>query len=71
MTAGDDHAADPFNALHHEWQDNRVYGHHVYKSVWSPIIGEQFIQGITLPANPHHEFPVKVIKESYIVGSIL
>ena len=64
MTAGDACAADPFNTLHHQWQDNMSYSHHVYKSLWSPIIEEQFILGINLPGNEHNAFPVEVIKES-------
>ena len=39
MRAGDIHIADPLNTVHHE-MDSMVYSDHVYKSVWSPIIGK-------------------------------
>ena len=41
MGAGDTLVADPVDAAHHE-MDNMVRSHHVYKSVWSPVI-EQLV----------------------------
>ena len=49
--------------------NSMVHGHHVYKSVQSPVIGEQ-LSLEKEPANPHDEFVVAVIKNSQIVGHI-
>ena len=69
MAAGDTHVADPLDTVYHE-MDSMVHGHHVYKSVWSPVVGEQLVLEKE-PANPHDEFAVAVIKDSQIVGHIL
>ena len=42
MTAGNSCVADLLDTVHHE-MDSVFRSHHVYKSVWSPIIGEQLI----------------------------
>ena len=42
MAAGDTHVADLVDIVHHEI-DSAVHSHHVYKSMWSPVIGEQLI----------------------------
>ena len=42
MAAGDTHVADQLDTVHHK-MDSEVRGHHVYKSVWSPVIREQLI----------------------------
>ena len=68
MAAGDVHKVDPPNTVHHEI-DSVVHDHHVYKSVWSPVIGEQLILEKE-PANPHHKFAMAVIKDSQIVSHI-
>ena len=39
MTAGKAHIADPLDTVHHE-MDSMVHGHHVYKLVWLPVIGD-------------------------------
>ena len=41
--------------------DSVVHSHSVYKSVWLPVIEEQFVLGRSLPTNPHNELPVAVI----------
>ena len=41
MTAGDAHIEDLLDTVHHDI-DSVVYSHHVYKSVWSPVI-EQLV----------------------------
>ena len=52
------------------WNDSMVHSHHVYKSVWLTIIGEQVILGRSLTANPHNELTVAVIKDSQVVSHI-
>ena len=42
MAADDACVADLVDTVHHE-MDSVVCGHHVYKSVWSPVIGEQLV----------------------------
>ena len=69
MTTGDTHIADPLDTMHHEI-DSMVHSHHVYKSVWSTIIGEQVILRRRLTANPHNELAVAVIKDSQEVSRI-
>ena len=40
--------------------DSMVHDHHVYKSVWSPIVEQLFLG--KEPVNPHDKFTVAVIK---------
>ena len=42
MESGDARVADRPNTVHLEIQDSVVRSHHVYKSVWSPVI-EQLV----------------------------
>ena len=42
MAAGDTCIANLVDTVHHE-MDNVVCSYHVYKSVWSPVTGEQLI----------------------------
>ena len=42
MEADGVHVADPLDTVHCA-MDSMVRSHHVYKSVWFPIIGEQLI----------------------------
>ena len=42
MAAGNTCATDPVDTVHHE-MDSTVRSHRFYKSVWSPVIGEQLI----------------------------
>ena len=42
MAAGNTHIADPVDTVHHE-MDNTVHSHCVYKSMWSPVTGEQLV----------------------------
>ena len=41
MAAGDAHAIDPLDTVHHE-MDSTVQIHHAYNFVWSPVI-EQLV----------------------------
>ena len=63
-------AADPIDTLHHE-KDGVVYSHYVYKSLWSPVTGEQLVLKKVFAINPEDEFAVAVIKNSQRLGSIL
>ena len=60
--------ADLLDTVYHE-MGSVICGHHVYKLVWSPVIGKHLI--LEEPANPYNEFVVSVIKDSQIVGHIL
>ena len=42
--------------------DSVVRGHHVYKTVWTPVIGEQ-LHLEKESGNPHDDFAVAVIKD--------
>ena len=53
MAAGDNHVADPLDSVHHE-MDIVVRSHHVYESVWSPILREQLILEKELASQPIH-----------------
>ena len=50
------------------WNGLHGHGHHVYKSVWSPVIEQLILKKV--PANPHNEFAVPVIGASQIVSHI-
>ena len=39
----------------------------MYKSVWSPVIGEQLYLDEE-PGNPHYDFAVAVIKDYQVLG---
>ena len=69
MAAGDTPVADLSDTVHHE-MDSMVHSHHAYKSVWSPIIGEQLILERSLSANLHNKIAVVVIKDSQVVSHI-
>ena len=42
MAASDACVADPLDTVHYE-MDSVTHIHHVYKSMWLPVIGEQLI----------------------------
>ena len=42
MAAGNTSVADPVDIVYHE-MDSTVRSRRVYKSVWSPVIGEQLL----------------------------
>ena len=42
-----------------------IRGHHVYKSVWTPEVGEELS---TEDGNEHDKYAVAVIKDGYVVG---
>ena len=68
MAANNACVADLLYTVYHE-MGRMVCGHHVHKSVWSPVIGKQLI--LEEPANPHNECVVSVIQDYQIVGHIL
>ena len=69
MVAGNTYVADPLDTMQHEMY-SMVHSHHAYKSVWSPIIGEQLIMERSLPANLHNKIAVVVIKAYKVVSRI-
>lgn len=48
--------------------NSEICGHHIYKSVWSPAIGEQLYLKKE-PGNPHHDFAVAIIKDYQGAGT--
>ena len=42
METGEVQVVDPLDTLLHE-MDSMAHSHNVYKSVWSPVIGQKFI----------------------------
>ena len=44
-----------------------VRGHHVYKRVWSPVVGE-ILQLSCEEDNDHDRFSVSVMKAEFVVG---
>ena len=50
MAAGDTCAEDLVDTVHHE-MDSGVHSHYFYKSVYSPVIGEQLV----LEKEPAHQ----------------
>lgn len=46
-----------------------VTGHHVYKEVWTPVIGEK-VRFCREPENPHDRYAVAAYKDEKIVGHI-
>ena len=46
-----------------------VTGHHVYKDIWTPTLGEK-LSTATEPKNHHNEYAVKVLKENEVVGRV-
>ena len=46
-----------------------VRGHHIYKSVWTPFIGED-LSLQQEPDNSYDSFAVTVMKEGHVVGRV-
>ena len=46
-----------------------VTGHHVYKDIWTPTLGEK-LSTATEPENHHDKYAVKVLKENEVVGHV-
>ena len=46
-----------------------VTGHHVYKEVWSPFIGESLNTQMELD-NVHDKYAIKVLKNQAVVGHV-
>ena len=45
-----------------------ITGHHVYKDVWIPNMGEKLSMATEL--ENHHKYVVKVLKENEVVGHV-
>ena len=46
-----------------------VTGHHVYKDIWTPTLGEK-LSTATQPENHHDKYAVKVLNENKVVGHV-
>ena len=60
--ASNAHVADQLDTVHHE-MDSMVRGHHVYKSVWSPVVGQKIVLEKEI-ANSQDELALTVIGAS-------
>ena len=49
--------------------ESSVHGHHVYKDVWSPVIGDELLVQVE-EHNTFNEFGVAVMKNSDVVGHV-
>ena len=49
--------------------DSVVRGHHIYKTVWTPVIDEM-LQVAQEDTNEHDEYPVAITKAGYIIGHV-
>ena len=49
--------------------DSVIRGHHVYKQIWQPSIGEE-LETVAEESNPNDSFAVAVTKESRVVGHL-
>ena len=47
MAPCDTHIVNLLNTVHHE-MDRAVHSHHVYKTVWTPLISEQLVMDLVL-----------------------
>ena len=47
-----------------------IRGHHIYKSVWTPHVGEVLIVKCKEPSNHHNQFAVCVLREEIMVGHV-
>jgi len=46
-----------------------ITGHHVYKEVWSPVVGEDLIC-LPEPENSHDKYAIKILKNETVVGHV-
>ena len=49
--------------------NSSIRGHHIYKAVWTPIVGEILVVDQE-PSNPHDPHAVAVLKNTDIVGHV-
>ena len=49
--------------------ESTVRGHHVYKRMWTPLIGE-LLQTVAEAGNGHDRFAVAVEKDDDVVGHV-
>ena len=49
--------------------ESYITGHHVYKDIWTPILGEKLATAME-PQNPHDKYAIKVTKSDEVVGHI-
>ena len=52
-----------------EIAESVVRGHHIYKDVWSPIVGEE-VEVCREPENPHDRHAVALKKAEEVVGHV-
>ena len=50
-------------------KESVIRGHHVYKDIWIPVIGQQLCV-LSEHNNPHHKRAVAVYKDGVIVGHV-
>ena len=48
---------------------SHVTGHHVYKDIWTPTLGEK-LSTTAEPENHHDKYVVKVLKDNEVVGHV-
>ena len=46
-----------------------IRGHHIYKNVWTPSIGESLSQALE-SGNSHDRFAVSLVKDERVVGHV-
>ena len=47
-----------------------VPGHHIYKSVWTPLLGEALLVHLETKINMHDKYAVVVVKGGRIVDNV-
>ena len=53
----------------HFFLDSSVRGHHVYKAVWEPLVGEM-LQVCAQEGNAHDRYAVATLRDDVIVGHV-
>ena len=48
-------------------KESIVRGHHVYKAIWTPVIGEE-LEVRTEDDNEHDQHAVAVVKDGVVIG---
>ena len=50
--------------------DSVVRGHHAYKTIWTPLLGET-LEVRREDDNDHDEYPVAIIRREVIIGHVV
>ena len=50
-------------------KESVVRGHHIYKSVWTPVVGQQ-LPVLREPGNPHDNRAVAVFLDGSVIGHV-